>query len=63
MGTEAKFWMVVVDGKDGPSKRHKSYAVACAEAERLCEKEHGNVYVLETVRRHYPKFVLCWEQM
>ena len=43
------FWMVIVDGMEGPRHKHKSSMEACKEAERLAKKENRNTYVLMTI--------------
>lgn len=47
-----KFWMVMVDGKPGPTKRHHHKTEAVAEAGRLFNLERRRAYVLEVVGHH-----------
>lgn len=41
------FWMVYVNGKSSPTKKHYSFSEVKQEAERLCLIEHKEVYILE----------------
>lgn len=36
-----RFWMVYVDGRHGPTRKHESYESAYAEAERLARLNPG----------------------
>ena len=50
MNTEYQFWMVYVEGKSGPTKKHLTLDDARLEAERLCRMPDNRgrlVYVLE----------------
>ena len=47
-----KFWMVLVDGKSGPTVRHPHKTEAVAEAGRLFNTERRRAYVLEVVGHH-----------
>lgn len=47
-----KFWMVLVDGKPGPTKKHTHKTEAIAESGRLYNIERRRVYLLEVVGFH-----------
>lgn len=49
-----RFWLVWVEGKPGPVKRHYEREVAVQEAERLCIKEGCIACVLELVDAYVP---------
>ena len=49
MTREKSFWMVYVYAGDGPRVIHETLEEAKKEAERLCRKVDGEVYVLEAV--------------
>lgn len=42
------FWMVYLEGRSAPTKKHESYVEAMREALRLSTKERRSAYVLET---------------
>lgn len=42
-------FMVYVRGKSSPTKEYTSEKEAVAEAQRLCAKEQGTTFVLQTV--------------
>lgn len=43
---EAPFYMVYVEGRTSPTKRHKTFESASAEVERLFKAMNQNAYVL-----------------
>ena len=44
-----KFWMVWVDGAEGPWRRYETRTLAMEAAERLVMQANTNVYLLEMV--------------
>jgi len=48
-GGPAKFWMVLLEGRQAPRRKHESLAVAYAEAKRLRDKENRTAHVLEWI--------------
>ena len=49
MNDEKVFWMVYVDGKRAPAKKHMDHDEAFDEAKRLSYLEGKSVYVLKAV--------------
>lgn len=49
-----RFWLVWVEGKPGPVKKHYEREVAVQEAQRLCTKEASVACVLELVEAYTP---------
>jgi hypothetical protein len=49
MNDEKVFWMVYVDGKRAPAKKHMDHDEAFVEAKRLSSLEVKPVYVLKAV--------------
>lgn len=47
-----KFWMIYVEGKASPTRRHEVFEEAHEEAKRLCQKENANTYILSAIRRY-----------
>jgi len=45
-----KFWMVFVEGKGGPTRKHESLELAMWEADRLAMAQGKPAYVLESVK-------------
>ena len=46
MENDKVFWMVYVEGQQGPTKRHPTRISAIEEAERLCRQTCRRVFVL-----------------
>ena len=44
-----KFWMVYVEGKGAPSRKHQTKEDAFEEAKRLALQERGRAVILEAV--------------
>jgi hypothetical protein len=49
METKTEKFVVMVEGRNAPTKLHDTYESAEIEAKRLCEKERKNAYVLKVV--------------
>ena len=46
MENDKVFWMVLVEGQQGSTKRHSTYESAATEAERLCRQQSRRAFVL-----------------
>ena len=53
MAEEGKFWMVYVEGKSSPTKKHADFNEAYDEARRLAKKEGRDTYLLQAVSKFY----------
>lgn len=49
METHTEKYVVMIEGRNTPTKIHDSYETAEKEAKRLCEKERRNAHVLKIV--------------
>lgn len=58
---EYKFYMVWVEGKPAPTKKHYDKEAAVAEAKRLAEKEMKAAYVLESEESYRPTLHIATE--
>lgn len=59
----SKFWMVYVEGRSAPARRHETLHEAAAEAERLCLVERKPAFVLEAVNSVEPAPKVVWGKM
>ena len=57
---DGKFWMIVVDGGNAPTKRHTSLVLAREEAERLASKEGRRAHILESTTYCQPVKLVQW---
>lgn len=57
---DGKFWMIVVDGGNAPTKRHTSLVLAREEAERLASKEGRRAHILESTVHCQPMRLVQW---
>ncbi len=56
-----KFWMVWREKGRMPRNKHYSFSAARAEAERLCQKENDQIFILEATESCRPIPRVDWQ--